>query len=53
MFRDGGILSRLPLFAVRNDEQRNNTMSIETGAGVSRQVVSDLKGRMLALKEHL
>lgn len=28
-------------------------MAIDTGAGVSRQVVSDLKGRMLALKEHL
>ncbi|WP_205749250.1 peptide chain release factor 2 [Desulfopila sp. IMCC35008] len=28
-------------------------MSIETGAGVSRQIISDLKGRLLALKEHL
>ncbi len=28
-------------------------MSIDTGAGVSKQIISDLKGRLLALKEHL
>jgi len=28
-------------------------MSIETGAAVSKQKIQGLKGRMLALKEHL
>ncbi len=28
-------------------------MSTETGAAVSKQTLQDLKGRMLALKEHL
>jgi hypothetical protein len=28
-------------------------MSIETGAAISKQRLQELKGRMLALKEHL
>jgi len=28
-------------------------MSIETGAAISRQRLQEMKGRMLALKEHL
>jgi len=44
---------RLPLFAVENTNFQEGIMAIETGAGVSRQIIIDLKGRMLALKEHL
>ena len=38
---------------IKNKNNWSNKMSTETGAAVSKQKLQDLKGRMLALKEHL